>query len=95
MGADANQKEAITKKAIAAAKAQLQILLDSPLPDSRTFNSLQKQRARVEHRGGKIQSKVAVVPRAGRKGGKKGAVAVAPVVDNSWKRRGSFFVFAK
>lgn len=95
MGADPNQKEAINKKAIAALKAQLQLLLDSPLPDARTFNSLQKQRARVEHRGGKIQAaKQAVAPRQGRKGGKKGAVVPVPE-DNSWKRRGSFFVFAK
>jgi hypothetical protein len=106
LGVDAAQQEALSRKALAALRAQLQALLDAPLPDARTFNTLQKQRARVEHRGGKLSPALAAaagvagtVPkkshREGRKTtGKRGAQAVA-VEDNSWKKRGSFFVFAK
>jgi hypothetical protein len=99
-GVDSAQKEALSKKAIAALKAQLQALLDAPLPDAHTFNSLQKQRARAEQRGGKVPptavqqaNAAAVKPRAGRKAHK--SAAAAPAMDNSWKRRSSFFVFAK
>jgi hypothetical protein len=91
-GVDAAQKEAVAKKAIAAAKAQLQTLLDAPLPDARTAGASQKKRARTERRGGKLTPVPAAV--GGKKGGKYKAAA-APVVDNNWKRRSSFFVFAK
>jgi len=48
----ASQKEVAHKKAIAAAKHQLQILLDAPIPDARTDNVL-KRKNRAESRGGK------------------------------------------
>lgn len=93
---DDAQKEALSKKAIAALKAQLQTLLDAPLPDAHSFNKMQKQRARAEARGGKaptaLVAATAAKPRAGRKTNKR----VEPVtVDNTWKKRSSFFVFAK
>ena len=94
---DEAQKDAISKKAIAAAKAQLQNLLDAPLPDARTFNAMQKKRARTENRGGRYtdttnNSTTAGIGKPGKKGWKKN---ITPVVDNNWKRRSSFFVFAK
>ena len=73
----------------------LQALLDAPLPDARTHINIAKKRARVENRGGKLnkaeKAVVVVAP-----GAKKPKNKAAPVVeDTSWKRRGSFFVFAK
>lgn len=93
------QKEAMSKKAISAAKQQLQGLLDAPLPDARTYNNVSRKRARVQHRGGKLSKADAAVAVSGGSVAsmpKKGKNKAAPVVeDSSWKRRGSFFVFAK
>lgn len=95
----ARQKEVHNKKAIAAAKYQLQNLLDAPIPDARTFNNVLKKKNRAESRGGKVPPSAEVL--AGRAkaklpGHKKGKNKAAPVVEEAtWKRRSSFFVFAK
>lgn len=97
----AKQKEISNKKAIASARHQLQALLDSPIPDARTFNNVLKRKNRAESRGGKapptaeVQAARAAKAATGKKG-QKGKNKAAPVVeDSSWKRRSSFFVFAK
>jgi len=96
----ANQKEVADKKAIAAAKHQLQVLLDAPIPDARTYNNVLKRKNRAESRGGKAPPTAEVqAARAAKASGKKAAKgknkAAALVEDSSWKRRSSFFVFAK
>lgn len=100
LSADATrQKEHLNKKAIALAKHQLQVLLDQPIPDARTYNNVLKRKQRAESRGGKAPPTAEVVAaRAAAKAGgaKKGKNKAAAVVeDSAWKRRSSFFVFAK
>ena len=72
------QQEAKARKAILAAKAQLQALLDAPVLDANTHTANTKKRARTERRGGKA-----------------GVVDSVSGENNSWKKRNSFFVFAK